>query len=138
MTWVELHKKMFSKVWKFAGSIRSKELANPDFHHPYLVRPSLLVLEKDLKFWIANSTYPEKEMMALFHERLLTIHPFKDGNGRWSRVLTEFICAREGIIQPDWGADIADEDKRRKVYIQAVMDARHKHKHCELADFMWT
>lgn len=136
-TWLELHKQMLGKIWKFAGVIRTKELANPDFHKPYDVRPSLLQLEKDLKYWLDHKAYPPKEMMAIFHEKLLTIHPFKDGNGRWSRVLTEFICERENIEIPNWGAAITDDEIRRKTYIQAIKDARHDLIFENLIKAMW-
>lgn len=136
-TWIELHKKMLSDIWKFAGVIRSTELANTDFKMPYDIRPELLQLEKDLKYWIENRTYPEKEMMAIFHEKLLTIHPFKDGNGRWSRVLVEFVCERENITIPNWGREIKDDGTRRKIYIEAIKKARHQFDYTDLINIMW-
>jgi len=136
-TWLELHKKMLGNVWKFAGLIRKTELANTDFLMPYDIRPTLLELEKDLKYWLSNKTYPPKEMIAIFHERLLTIHPFKDGNGRWSRVLVEFVCAKEGIEIPNWGASITNDDERRAKYIAAIKEARHNCNHEYLIKIMW-
>jgi fido (protein-threonine AMPylation protein) len=137
-TWLERHKKMLGDIWKFAGTIRKIELNNPDFHMPYNIRPALLELEKDLKYWIEHNTYEPKLMMAYFHERLLTIHPFKDGNGRWSRVLTEFICLKENFDVPNWGAGIKEDELRRKAYIDAIKSARHQYKHQELADVMFS
>lgn len=137
MVWLELHKKMLGNIWKFAGLIRKTELANPDFLMPYDVRSALLQLEKDLKYWLDNKTYPAKEMMAIFHERLLTIHPFKDGNGRWSRVLTEFICARQEIEVPNWGRTMEDDEHRRNTYIEAIKKARHDFQHDDLIKIMW-
>ena len=137
MTWIELHKHMLDQVWKFAGTIRKVELANTDFHLPHDVRPSLLALERDLKAWIEHN-HPQKEMMAQFHERLLTIHPFRDGNGRWSRVLTEFVCERQGIEVPSWGSKTTiNDDDRRNRYIKAVKEARHNLIYDELIAIMW-
>lgn len=76
-------------------------------------------------------------MMAIFHERLLTIHPFKDGNGRWSRVLTEFICRKEKIEIPNWGIKIVNDEKRRTTYIAAVKKARHDLAYDDLIKIMW-
>jgi fido (protein-threonine AMPylation protein) len=137
MVWLEVHKHMYDEIWKFAGKVKVKEHANADFHLPFDVRPALLHLEKDLKFWIENKTYSPKEMMAIFHEKLLTIHPFKDGNGRWSRVLTEFICEREKVEVPNWGVAITDDKVRRDLYIDAIKEARHQHRFEKLIDVMW-
>lgn len=137
LVWLELHKYMLGKIWKFAGTIRKEELNNPDFHLPLNVLPSLKVLEQDLKFWIENNTHPPKTMMAIFHERLLTIHPFKDGNGRWSRILTEFICRREKFEIPNWGLSIPNDKVRRDIYINAIKSARHQFRHEDLINIMW-
>jgi fido (protein-threonine AMPylation protein) len=137
LTWLELHKHMLYDIWKFAGVIRMKELANPDFHMSFYIRPSLLDLERDLKTWI-KFNHPPQEMMARFHERLLTIHPFLDGNGRWSRVLTEFMCERLGFDQPTWGSKtISADEERRNKYIAAVKKARHEGDHTDLMLIMW-
>lgn len=137
MVWLDLHKHMLGNIWKFAGKIRTSELANPEFYMPYDIRPGLLGLEKDLKYWIENKTYPSKEMAAIFHEKLLSIHPFKDGNGRWSRVLTEFICQREEIEVPNWGREIPNDEIRRKKYITAIKKARHKFDYQDLIEMMF-
>jgi Fic-DOC domain mobile mystery protein B len=136
--WIEVHRQMFNDVWKFAGLVRTTELANADFHAPFHIRPALRELEQDLRTWIEFKTYPPCEMMALFHERLLTIHPFRDGNGRWSRVVTEFLCARLGVEAPTWGSrTIADDKERRNAYISAVKEARHQLSHQRLMEIMW-
>lgn len=138
IVWIELHKHMLKDVWKFAGTLRIVELANTDFHSPFDIRPALRELEQDLKTWIKFKTHPPKEMMAIFHERLLTIHPFRDGNGRWSRVLTEFVCSRLEIEIPTWGSRTIVEDKeRRDTYITAVKEARHKLNYEKLMAIMW-
>ena len=137
LVWLELHKHLLGDVWKFAGSVRKKELANPEFLMPFNILPALRELENDLKFWIANKTYDSQMMMAIFHERLLTIHPFKDGNGRWSRVLTEFICRKEKIEVPNWGKIIKDDSKRRSLYTSAIKEARHGATFDPLINIMW-
>ncbi len=137
MVWLEIHKQMLGDIWKFAGKPRSTELANQDFLKPYEVRPALLQLEKDLLYWIENKSYQPKEMLAVFHERLLTIHPFRDGNGRWSRVVTEFVASRIEHPIPHWGAHINDDEERRNKYIEAVKMARHHHAFQDLIHIMF-
>jgi Fic-DOC domain mobile mystery protein B len=135
--WLELHKHMLRHIWKWAGKIRTTELANPDFLMPYQIRPALLELEKDLKYWLQHKTYPPRDMIAIFHEKLLTIHPFIDGNGRWSRVLTEFICQRENVEVPNWGKSIESDEERRNTYIAAIKKARKDFDYQDLMAIMF-
>ncbi len=135
--WLEIHKHMLGDVWKFAGKPRLVELANSDFLKSYEVRPALLQLEKDLIYWLENKSFPPKEMLAVFHERLLTIHPFRDGNGRWSRVVTEFVASRTEHPVPHWGAHIKEDEERRNKYIEAVKKARHHHAFQDLIQIMF-
>ena len=125
--WVKLHKKLFGNVWNWAGEIRTHELNNPNFSLPYQIRTELMKLIGDAKYWLEHNTYPKKEIIARLHERLLTIHPFANGNGRWSRVLIEYICKQYKIETPSWNIKSKDNlEKRRKEYIDSVELARHK------------
>jgi Fic-DOC domain mobile mystery protein B len=135
--WLEIHKRMYSNVWKFAGKVRTTELNNTDFNMPYDIRPSLKNLSDDLKTWVEFKTYNDKELASIFHERLLTIHPFRDGNGRWARVLTEVICKNLKITIPNWGGNIASDEERRSLYITAVKEARHQGAYEKLINIMF-
>ena len=136
--WINLHKKLFGKVWSWAGEVRKTELNNPDWLQPYYIWPAFKQLEVDLKFWIENKTYSEKEFAAIFHERIVTIHPFNNGNGRFGRILTEFICEKEKMEIPTWGAKLKNDPKnRRKAYIAAVIKARHEKAFEDLINFMF-
>ncbi len=42
-----------------------------------------------------NTPHPV-ELAALFHLKLVTIHPFTDGNGRISRLMMNFVLHRRG------------------------------------------
>lgn len=136
-TWLDLHKHMLCDVWKFAGKIRKIELQNPDFLKVYELRPAFLELERDLKTWLEFKSYPPQEMMAILHERLLTIHPFRDGNGRWSRILVDFISRREGLELPSWSRSIQDDGLSRETYITAVKRARREKDYQPLIDYMY-
>ena len=131
--WLRLHKKLFGNVWNWAGEIRSHDLGNADFLYPEKVRPALMQLIGDAEYWFKNDTYPKKETIARIHEKLLTIHPFANGNGRWSRILTEYICKQNKIDIPKWNLKSKDDpQKRRKEYIEAVELARHKRQFLKL------
>ena len=39
----------------------------------------------DVHHWIAHGTYPSDEIAVRLHHRLVSIHPFANGNGRHRR-----------------------------------------------------
>lgn len=41
---------------------------------------------------------------AMAHLNLVNIHPFKDGNGRMSRILQTLVLARSGIVVPEFAS----------------------------------
>ena len=79
-----------------------------------------------------------REAIARFHEGLLTIHPFSNGNGRTSRILAEAICKFENIQIPTWGRNLkADAKTHRNIYIAAVTKARRTKDFNDLIKFMF-
>ncbi|MDA9189359.1 mobile mystery protein B [bacterium] len=125
--WCKLHKKLLKDVWEWAGKIRKNDLNNPDFLLPANIRTELMKLIRNLEYWFEHKSYPEKDIIARLHERLLTIHPFANGNGRWSRILTEYICKKNQIQIPTWNVKLKDDPKkRRQEYIDAIEEARRK------------
>lgn len=137
--WLKLHRKLFEKVWSWAGKIRQHELDNPDFCHPYKIWPELYGLEQDLKAWFTLNSYPTNNIMARFHERIETIHPFANGNGRFGRIITEQICMVQQIEKPTWGTKFSqDPVERRKRYIDALTTARRNFNYMPLVEFMFS
>jgi len=41
---------------------------------------------------------------AMAHLHVVSIHPFRDGNGRVSRIVQSLVLAREGLISPEFGS----------------------------------
>ena len=68
------HKKMFGNIWKWAGKFRTTE-RNIGVA-PYNIQPRLKILLEDVRFWLENKTYSEKEIALRFHHRFVQIHPF--------------------------------------------------------------
>lgn len=63
---------------------------------PSLIRNDLLYLIDDYKYALDNKTIDPFEAEAMFHIRLLHIHPFEDGNGRCARIfLTYNLCKND-------------------------------------------
>lgn len=137
--WDKLHKKLFGDVWTWAGVVRTHEINNPYFHLPHDIRPAFRNLEEDLKFWMSKKEIPFKEIAARFHERILTIHPYANGNGRFGRILIEYFCKKEKEQIPTWGLKLKDEPAtRRQSYIAALDRARQTGKYDQLIEFMFS
>ena len=113
---------MFGDIWKWAGTFRTTE-RNIGVT-PYEIQPKLRILLDDIKFWIANRTYSEKEIAIRFHHRLVQIHPFPNGNGRISRIMADLIMRNFGLDDLDWGSgNLTEISELRTKYITALQEA---------------
>ena len=96
-------------------------------------------LEGDLAFWVKEKSFSPQEIAAHFHERIETIHPFANGNGRFGRIIVEHFCAKKGWTVPTWGSVAKDNPKeRRKSYIAAIDAARRTQNYAKLVAFMYS
>jgi len=120
---LDLHKRMFSKVWKWAGKIRltEKNIGVPKEQ----ILTKLKILFDDTQFWIQEKTYDFDELAARFHHRLVAIHAFSNGNGRHSRLLTEIMQTVNGEAPFTWGTSdlYGSESEARKDYLEALRRA---------------
>ena len=41
---------------------------------------------------------------AMAHLHVVSVHPFRDGNGRISRIVQSLVLAREGLMAPEFGS----------------------------------
>ena len=119
----DLHKRMFAKVWKWAGQVRltDKNIGVPKEQIMMKLKP----LFDDTAYWIENETYSFDEIGARFHHRLVSIHAFPNGNGRHARLMTEVIQTVNGEEPFTWGrSDLYDsESEARKDYLAALRQA---------------
>lgn len=119
----KLHEKLFSDVWKWAGKFRTVEV-NISKYRSYDVAPQLVNFFEDAKLWIETGRMSWDEIAAEMHHRLVSIHPFPNGNGRTTRIYTEFVLKRNEQPIPSWMASLAkDPTLRRKTYIKALQAA---------------
>lgn len=120
---LELHKRLFGKVWDWAGKIRQSE-KNIGIN-PLYVSIELTKLLGDVKAWIEFDSYEPKEAALRFHHRLVQIHVFANGNGRHSRIfadaLLKFVYKSPQI---NWlGQNLQSSSEHRKKYIEALRKA---------------
>jgi Fic-DOC domain mobile mystery protein B len=120
-----LHKRMFSQVWRWAGDNRaSNKNIGCDW---WEIDLQLQGVFDDTKTCIEFSSYPADEIAVRFHHRLVAIHPFANGNGRWSRLMGDTLARRLGQSAFSWGnSSLLDDDATRRAYIDALRAAdRH-------------
>lgn len=120
---LRLHRNMFGKVWKWAGRFRTTErnIGVPHWEIPVKVRG----LCEDAKAWIESARDPADEIAALFHHRLVSIHPFANGNGRHARMMADLLLVNV-LGQPrfTWGrSELVNPGEARTRYLEALRAA---------------
>ncbi len=120
---VNLHKRMFGQVWKWAGQYRrSNKNIGVD---AYQIPTELHKLLGDGTYWLEHQTYGVTDLAIIFHYRLVNIHLFPNGNGRHARLCADVICAKYHGGALTWGGkeDLVEPSKTRKAYIAALIKA---------------
>lgn len=125
----ESHQKMFGHVWAWGGTYRTsdKSIGVPWFKIP----EEMNKLIADVSYWITHETYPIDEIAARMHHRLVWIHPFPNGNGRWARVMSDNLLFNLGKDKFTWGArmkagTLGEHSNAREAYIRALQMADAK------------
>ncbi len=92
----EVHKRLFGQVWDWAGVYRltEKNIDVPVWH----ISTEMRTCFDDARYWRENGTYDPLEATARFHHKLVWVHPFANGNGRWARIMADQDLA---TIDPD-------------------------------------
>ena len=117
-----LHEEMFGNVWDWAGKFRQVELSIGI--KAYQVPTALKELADDMAYWDKNKTFDIYETATRIHHRAVQIHPYKNGNGRWSRMLANIYLRQNGSMPVKWQEDLlSKENPKRDEYIQALKDA---------------
>ena len=121
----QLHKRMFGETWKWAGTFRDteKNIGIDPIHIPVRTRD----LCEDVKTQLAHKSMPLDEIAAMFHHRLASIHPFANGNGRHTRLMTDALLLTNGAERFTWGSgELNDDDNIRERYIAALRAADNR------------
>ena len=118
---LKLHREMFGDVWEWAGQTRTTNLNLGSPWHQVSIQ--LQDLCDDLAYWEKN--WPDTiEQAAHLHHRAVQIHPFLNGNGRWSRLLANIWLKLNKLPLTDWPEDsIGATSVIRDVYLDAIRRA---------------
>jgi fido (protein-threonine AMPylation protein) len=101
-------------------------------HTQLLTEPFLLRLHQRMfnRVWRWAGRYPADEYALRFHHRLVSVHPFPNGNGRHSRLMADLIARQLGVPRFSWGgnANLTSTGQLRRTYINALQSAdRHNY-----------
>lgn len=118
----ELHKRMFGDVWRWAGEYRlTPRNIGVD---AYRIAMAVRQLVDDVRYQVTHESYLPDEIAARFSHRLVSIHPFPNGNGRHSRMAADLLAIRLGQPRFTWGrVNLVDAGQTRKAYIAALQAA---------------
>src|SRR3546814_6688457 len=88
-----LHKRMFGEVWAWAGSYR--RTARNIGVDAYRIPAEVAQLLDDVRYWVEHHTYDPDEAAVRLHHRLVSIHPFPNGNGRHARRMADLLIQQD-------------------------------------------
>ena len=117
-----LHDRMFGEVWRWAGLYRTS--ARNIGVDAWRITDEIGVLLADARYWVEHTTYAHDELAIRFHHRLVSIHPFPNGNGRHGRLVADLLVHSLGAEAFTWaiGRDDSPEAVRAE-YIAAILAA---------------
>lgn len=117
-----LHKRMFGKVWRWAGAYRTT--GRNIGVDAYRIGMDLHQLIGDVRYWTDNATYSADEIVIRFHHRLVAIHPFPNGNGRHARLAADLLAVQLGMPRFSWGrVNLVKAQDTRRAYVAALRAA---------------
>ena len=131
---VELHQRMFGEVWRWAGTIR-RRLSNIGVDPSLIVNDSRNAID-DARFWHDNNVFAIDERAARIHARLVSVHPFPNGNGRCTRLFADLYLSAVGQPTFTWGRSRLDaQGASREAYLGALLKAIKEDEFFDLVAF---
>jgi Fic-DOC domain mobile mystery protein B len=133
----DLHKKMYGDVWSWAGTFRRSD---KNIGVKWVQIPiEMKTLLDDANYWITDtspSRLPPDQIAIQLSHRAVLIHPFPNGNGRWSRLLADVLLVGLDEKPFSWGSgSVLEDNDLRKSYIDALHDADYNYDYRALLAF---
>lgn len=119
----QIHRRMFGDVWRWAGQHRMRQTNIGA--EPHQISTQLHLLFEDAKYWNEHLIYPPDELAVRLHHRLVSVHPYINGNGRHSRFMADLYLHITGKSRFTWGQhrDIDTDREIRRAYIAGLKAA---------------
>ena len=130
-----LHKIWLGKIYQWAGQYRSVNISKGDFTFAMAAQVSKLMAQfeqEQLKRYtpcLFKKNEAVVKAIAEVHTELVLIHPFREGNGRVSRLLATLMALQAGLPLLDFSVMNEQKDK----YFAAVQTGMgHNYKPMEM------
>jgi Fic-DOC domain mobile mystery protein B len=121
-----LHRDMFEGIWAWAGQFRDKDF-KPNIGIPFYEVPAKVEeLCRDAAYWAEMKTNPMTvlEQAVRIHHKLVAIHPFRNGNGRHSRLASDILLHAHTHAIPRWPyGETFQKGHTRAEYVSALKAA---------------
>lgn len=84
--------------------------------------PALLA---DITYQVEHQVEPVDQIAIRFHHRLVSIHPFPNGNGRHARLIADVLSEQISAPRFSWGSSssLVNASALRQQYIAALQRA---------------
>lgn len=118
-----MHKKWLGTLYEWAGKYRQVTMSKGGFTFALpMVIPQLMAdFEKNELNRFTPCTFKDSaeqaQALAIVHTELVLIHPFREGNGRLSRLLATLMALQAGLPPLDFSEF---EGERKEEYFAAV------------------
>lgn len=116
------HRQWLGNVYEWAGKIRNVDMGKAGFQFASALQISrcLDVFEADYLSQFDRLPHLVKEELVSYlarsHVEFILIHPFREGNGRISRLLMDYMCHKAGLGLLDYSL----WDKQKDFYIKSI------------------
>lgn len=120
------HRIWLGNVYSWAGQYRTVDMSKPDIRFASPLQIPKLAEQFEAQYLMRFAELPEMSdeelvaFLATVHVELILIHPFREGNGRISRLLLDVMAAKAGA-QP---LDYSLWDEHKNFYFKAVQAGR--------------
>ncbi len=133
----ELHKKMYSDIWTWAGVYRHRELSIGI--DPWLISVELRNSLNSILFRLQNTDdWSPRETGIAVHAEVVRIHPFADGNGRSTRLLADLVYFASQVVSTSDSEELSiyDWDVDKNLYISLLRRYDGSRNPADLAEFI--
>ncbi|QYY37411.1 Fic family protein [Ruficoccus sp. ZRK36] len=136
----QMHREWLGSIYEWAGSYRTVEMSKAGFTWPpaFRVAANMESFERDILRKMTPFRLEGLDAgcvaLAQVHAEFLLIHPFREGNGRMARWLTDLMCLQAGLPQPEYGFVGRGSRQNQQAYLQGVIRG-YEQDYRALADF---